>query len=398
MNFIPLKVSLDEACLQEFVRRYHFNDRDKKEIIRLYRQLSPRVHAEFHYVLEGENAVVVMTLGSAFDELQDSYIRKGDINRAYMVDCLGLEIMSQAYDKIDEKLQELTGKYAGGYIFTGVEELPLSETPRLMALLGQKVVTYNEAFVLMPKKSVLFIAPLFDEKVEKHDKCAYCSAANCQLRKAEYIGGNSSYKEAKSGAKSGDDAGIDPGLGDSQDMTSVVERHPGLIHLYTGEGKGKTTAAIGLSVRAAGAGKKVVFVQFMKGRDTSELGILKSIPNIRVVRSSKNLGWFKKDDPDSIAAFTELHNGLLDEIEGYVYGGDCDLLVMDEVTYPVNYGIIDVERINKLIDSKPPFLELVLTGRNAPELFVQKADYITDMHKEKHPYDQGIQARRGIEY
>ncbi|WP_242839094.1 cob(I)yrinic acid a,c-diamide adenosyltransferase [Butyrivibrio sp. MC2021] len=383
MNFIPLNVSLDEACLQEFVRRYHFNDTDKKEIIRLYRQLSPRVHAEFHYVLEGDGAVVVMTLGTAFDELQDSFIQKGDINRAYMVDCLGLEIMSLAYDKIDEKLHELTGKYAGGYVFTGVEELPLSETPRLMALLGQKVVTYNEAYVLLPKKSVLFTVPLYDEKIEKHDKCAYCSAVSCQLRKAEYIGGTGRKKEVEASDERAD---------------SKSEAVPGLIHLYTGEGKGKTTAAIGLSVRAAGAGKRVVFAQFMKGRDTSELNILRQIPGIKVVRSDKELGWFKKGDPDSIAAFTEVHNALLDEIESYVYGGDCDLLVLDEVTYPVNYGIIDTDRIERLLNSKPAYMELVLTGRNAPELFTEKADYITEMRKEKHPYDQGIQARRGIEY
>ena len=376
MNFIPLNVSLDEACLQEFVRRYHFNDADKKEIIRLYRQLSPRVHAEFHYVTEGNGAVVVMTLGSAFDEFQDSFIQN-------MVDCLGLEIMSLAYDKIDEKLHELTGKYAGGYVFTGVEELPLSETPRLMALLGQKVVTYNEAYVLLPKKSVLFTVPLYDEKIEKHDKCAYCSAANCQLRKAEYIGGVGRKKDDE-------DAG---GATESK-----PEAEPGLIHLYTGEGKGKTTAAIGLAIRAAGAGKKVVFAQFMKGRDTSELNILRQIQGIKVVRSDRELGWFKKGDPDSIAAFTEVHNALLDEIESYVYSGDCDLLVLDEVTYPVSYGIIDTDRIARLINSKPAYMELVLTGRNAPELFNEKADYITQMRKGKHPYDRGIQARRGIEF
>lgn len=398
MNFIPLNVSLDEACLQEFVRRYHFNDTDKKEIIRLYRQLAPRVHAEFHYVPEGDGAVVVMTLGSAFDELQDSFIQKGDINRAYMVDCLGLEIMSHAYDEMDKKLYELTGKYAGGYVFAGADELPLSETPRLMALLGQKVVTYNEAYVLLPKKSVLFTVPLYDEKIEKHDKCAYCSAVNCQLRQTEYIGGSNSCKEAKSEAKAGNEVGIDLRLADSRDMTSAIDRQPGLIHLYTGEGKGKTTAAIGLSVRAAGAGKRVVFAQFMKGRDTSELNILRQILGIKVVRSDKELGWFKKGDPDSIAAFTEVHNALLDEIESYVYGGDCDLLVMDEVTYPVSYGIIDEDRIERLLNSKPAHMELVLTGRNAPELFFEKADYITEMRKEKHPYDKGIKARRGIEY
>jgi cob(I)alamin adenosyltransferase len=379
MNFIPLNVSLDEKCMSQFIRRYHFNDNDKKEIDKLCRQLTPRVHAEFHYCMTddtfkdaGKVAAVVMTLGTAFDELQDSFIKKGDIHRAYIVDCLGIEIMSIAYDRIDEKLHELTGLYAGGYIFTGSDELPLSETPRLMSLLGQKVITYNESFVLMPKKSVLFEVPLYGNKVEKHDRCVYCSAVNCQYRKAEYFGGKAAEVRE--------------------------EVQPGLIHLYTGEGKGKTTASIGLSIRAAGAGKNVVFCQFMKGRDTSELNILSALPTVTIVRSDEELGWFKNGDPGSIAAFTELHNSLLDEIEELIGNGKCDLLVLDEVTYPINYGIIDISRLEKLIASKPEEMEIVLTGRNAPDFMRDKADYITEMSKVRHPYDKGIQARRGIEY
>ena len=389
MNFIPLNVSLDENCMSQFIRRYHFNDNDKKEIDKLCRRLAPRVHAEFHYVLTdeakdnaGKTAVVVMTLGTAFDELQDSFIKKGDIHRAYILDCLGIEMMSVAYDLIDDKLHEITGLYPGGYVFTGSDELPLSETPRLMSLLGQKVVTFNKAFVLVPKKSVLFRMPLYDHKVEKHDRCMYCSATNCQYRKAEYIGGHGAKEDQQS-----KDGSIKEGSMD-----------PGLIHLYTGEGKGKTTASIGLSVRAAGAGRQVVFAQFMKGRDTSELNILSSIPNVTIIRSRQELGWFKKDDPSSVQAFTEVHNSLLDTIEKLVYSGNCQFLVLDEVTYPYNYGIIDKERLLKLIESKPSYMELVLTGRNAPDIFKEKADYITEMTKLRHPYDKGISAREGIEY
>ncbi|WP_029232022.1 cob(I)yrinic acid a,c-diamide adenosyltransferase [Butyrivibrio sp. VCB2006] len=172
----------------------------------------------------------------------------------------------------------------------------------------------------------------------------------------------------------------------------------GLIHLYTGDGKGKTTAAIGLSVRAAGAGKKVVFSQFMKGRDTSELKSLCNIPGITIVRNNIDLGWFRKDDQQQIESYTKAHNEILSEIETLIMNGQCDVLVLDEVTYPYNYGIIDKDRLKALIKDKPEDMEIVLTGRNAPDFMTEAADYITQMQKVKHPYDNGVEARIGIEY
>ena len=173
-----------------------------------------------------------------------------------------------------------------------------------------------------------------------------------------------------------------------------------MIHLYTGDGKGKTTAAIGLSVRAAGAGLEVVFAQFMKGRDTSELKSLSSIEGITIVRNDKDLGWFDKDNADQVKEYTKAHNTILDEIETFIMNGQCDVLVLDEVTYPFNYGIIDKERLEKLVEgtSLPDGMELVLTGRNAPKFMSEAADYITEMKKIKHPYDKGVDARLGIEY
>ncbi|MCR5555956.1 MAG: hypothetical protein K6F75_00135 [Butyrivibrio sp.] len=198
MNFIPLVVPLDEACIGDFLRRYHFDEKDKKDILRLYRQVEPRVHAEFHYVLTdsdralpdeakedatgAKKAIVVVTLGQAFDELQESFLKKGDIHKAYILDCIGLEVLWAAYDEIDKKLFELTGLYAGDYTFVGDCDLPITEVPRLMGLLGQKQVTYNEAYVLIPKKSVVFEAPLLREKKEKYARCAACSNDKCSMR------------------------------------------------------------------------------------------------------------------------------------------------------------------------------------------------------------------------
>ena len=198
MNFIPLSVSLDEACIGDFLRRYHFDEKDKKDILRLYRQVQPRVHAEFHYVLTdadetmadgakeipavAKKATVVVTLGQAFDEFQESFLKNGDIHKAYILDCIGLEVLWAAYDEIDKKLFELTGLYAGDYRYAGDCDLPITEIPRLMGLLGQKQITYNEAFVLIPKKSIVFEVPLLREKKEKYARCAACSNSKCSMR------------------------------------------------------------------------------------------------------------------------------------------------------------------------------------------------------------------------
>ncbi|WP_029232021.1 hypothetical protein [Butyrivibrio sp. VCB2006] len=193
MNFIPLNVSLDEKCLPDFIRRYHFEEKDIAEISRLYKCVSPRVHAEFHYVVDAntdsncndgkqERAIVLVTLGQAFDEYQESFLNKGDIHKGYILDCIGLELLWAAYEDIDKKIHELTGKFLGNYTFAGDKELPITDLPRLMNRLGQKMVTYNEAYVLIPKKSVVFITPLLEEEIRKYARCAACSNTKCSMR------------------------------------------------------------------------------------------------------------------------------------------------------------------------------------------------------------------------
>nr|WP_297705662.1 hypothetical protein [uncultured Butyrivibrio sp.] len=194
MNFIPLNVSLDEACIKDFIRRYHFDEKDKNEVLKLYRQVKPRIHTAFHYVTgndknsfckeNAEDVVILVTLGQAFDEFQESFLSKGDIHRAYMLDCIGLELLWAAYDEVDKEINNRTGKYVGNYTFAGEDTLPITEIPRLMGILGQKLVTYNSAFALTPKKSVVMVAPLLDEKMEKNARCSSCSNKECTLRAA----------------------------------------------------------------------------------------------------------------------------------------------------------------------------------------------------------------------
>ncbi len=175
-----------------------------------------------------------------------------------------------------------------------------------------------------------------------------------------------------------------------------MEKEMGLIHLYIGDGKGKTTAAIGLAIRAAGAGKKVVFSQFMKDGKSSELNILKTIDGINVLVVDKEYGFYKSMYEEDKQNITIDHNTILDNIIDAINNNQCDVLIMDEVIYAYEYDLMDREKIKYILE-ECPYIEKVITGRNPDKYFVDKADYITEMKKIKHPYDIGITARKGIE-
>lgn len=170
-----------------------------------------------------------------------------------------------------------------------------------------------------------------------------------------------------------------------------------MIHLYTGDGKGKTTAAVGLCVRAAGSGMRVIFSQFMKGNDTGELHVLGELSNVRILRSAKQFGFYKTLSEAEKAELTDIHNALLDRILEAVAGGECDMMILDEITYPVNWGLADVSKVKRLIDMAAD-LEIVFTGRDPAAFFVECADYVTEMKALRHPFEKGIAARKGIEY
>ena len=175
----------------------------------------------------------------------------------------------------------------------------------------------------------------------------------------------------------------------------------GLIHLYTGDGKGKTTAAIGLAVRAAGAGKQVLFVQFMNGRDTGELYGLAQVKGIEILRSEKDFGFYVSMTEEQKEELAGIHNELLRKTIDRMQSGRAQVIILDEVTYPLRWKLLDEELLWQLLartEEKRFYPEIVCTGRNAPKELEECADYLTRMDAVRHPYEKGIGARRGIEF
>ncbi len=172
----------------------------------------------------------------------------------------------------------------------------------------------------------------------------------------------------------------------------------GLIHLYTGEGKGKTTASLGLALRASGAGKRVLFVQFLKSKPTSELISLNSLPNVQVIRNTKSFGFWRKLSNQEREEERQMHNQILQKVREIIQQEKVDLLILDEAVGAYSLQALDCQLLEKIIEEKPADLELVVTGRNPAPFFWQKADYITEMKEHRHPKNQGIMARKGIEF
>lgn len=172
----------------------------------------------------------------------------------------------------------------------------------------------------------------------------------------------------------------------------------GLIHVYCGDGKGKTTAAVGLSIRAAGSGMKVVFLQFLKARESGEIKVLRKTENIIVIRNDRDYGFFNKMSDKDKEEITALHNENLMVALKYVEDNSCDLLVLDEACAAYNHGLLNRVTLDKLVKEKPESLELVLTGRDPAPQFLEYADYVSEIRKCKHPFDKNIGARKGIEY
>jgi len=183
---------------------------------------------------------------------------------------------------------------------------------------------------------------------------------------------------------------------------SCAEDYSVMIHLYTGDGKGKTTAAVGICIRDAGWDRQVCFAQFMKGNDTGELHVLEKLPGIIILRSDKNFGFYHSMSESDKEALTAVHNRILERILELLESGSCHMVVLDEITYPVKWGLLDRDKLERILAYGRPEVrkeaELVLTGRNAEGFLTDAADYITEMKGVRHPYDKGIEARRGIEF
>ena len=170
----------------------------------------------------------------------------------------------------------------------------------------------------------------------------------------------------------------------------------GFMHVYTGDGKGKTTAALGLALRAAGHGLRTYIAQFMKGQDYGELHALEHLaPHITIEQFGKpSFVHVERATPEDV----EMARRGLAAVREALQSGQYDLVIMDEVNVALHFRLLTVEEVLEVIGTRPPGVELVLTGRRVPEEILARADYVTEMREIKHPYQRGIKARRGIEY
>ncbi len=169
----------------------------------------------------------------------------------------------------------------------------------------------------------------------------------------------------------------------------------GYVQVYTGDGKGKTTAALGLALRAAGAGLQVRIIQFMKGREYSEIEALKRFSDLIEIRQTGGVKCIRKEDV-SDADRKEATKGL-QAARQTLEEGDVDLLILDEILVARWFGLVSEEDILSLMEVKPVRMELVLTGRRATDKIIAAADLVTEMREVKHYYRKGVAARRGIE-
>lgn len=169
--------------------------------------------------------------------------------------------------------------------------------------------------------------------------------------------------------------------------------HP-MIHLYTGNGKGKTTAALGLALRAAGAGKRVFIAIFVKGKPYSEHELLHKIPGITYKLYGRDCFIMHQPEPADVKA---AQHGFR-EVKKIVSEQDTDMLILDEICIALHYQLINTEEFVRFLQQIPGSVEVVMTGRYAPEALYEISDLITEMQEVKHYYQQGIEARKGIEY
>ena len=170
----------------------------------------------------------------------------------------------------------------------------------------------------------------------------------------------------------------------------------GLIHIYCGDGKGKTTAALGLAVRCAGSGRKVLLAQFLKDGKSSEFAALAHVPGIEVVPQTRTFGFSWTLSPEEKAEAGAYYSGLMED--AFRRSGGFDLLVLDEALGACGAGMLDEARLRALLEAKPEHLEVVLTGRGPSQAMQEVADYVTEMRMVKHPFEKGVPAREGIEF
>lgn len=172
----------------------------------------------------------------------------------------------------------------------------------------------------------------------------------------------------------------------------------GLVHIYCGDGKGKSTAALGIILRSIGYGYKVVLTQFLKDGDSNELKPLSTFSNIKIITGKDGVKGFAKYMTDEGKEIVKkAHIRHFNEAINYCRDEKCDLLVLDEVIGAINVGLMDYEMVLDFLRNKPENLEVIMTGRDPKEELLEIADYVSEVKKIKHPFDKGIGARYGVE-
>jgi cob(I)alamin adenosyltransferase len=171
----------------------------------------------------------------------------------------------------------------------------------------------------------------------------------------------------------------------------------GLIQIYTGDGKGKTTAALGLALRAAGQGFNVLILQFMKRqKNIGEIKILEST-NLPVKIEQYGRRVFFKTRTCEPMDIHMAHRGLR-AFENAMENGQYDMIILDEINTAIHFGLLNLEEVIRVVEKKPPNLHLILTGRKAAKELIERADLVTEMRDVKHHYNKGVIAQKGIEY
>ena len=172
----------------------------------------------------------------------------------------------------------------------------------------------------------------------------------------------------------------------------------GCVHIYCGDGKGKTSSAVGLAVRASGRGKKVLIVRFLKTEDSGEVEVLRKIPGITVTPCDRTFGFvFRMNEEQKREAGAYFQSRFETAVKTAVEDG-VDLLVLDEILASCNYGMVREDDVAEFLRNRPAEMEVVLTGRDPSDRLIALADYVSEIKMVKHPYTQRIGAREGIEY
>lgn len=172
----------------------------------------------------------------------------------------------------------------------------------------------------------------------------------------------------------------------------------GCIHIYCGDGKGKTSAAIGLAVRAAGRGKRILIARFLKTDDSGEVPVLRHIPGIRVLPCRRSFGFTFRMTEEQKREAAAYYQGQFQKACRETLEGDYDVMILDEILAACNSHLVEETEVLRFLKQKPPKLEVVLTGRNPSPELTELADYVSVIQMQKHPFTEGIPAREGIEY